>query len=199
MDEEEKKEDLRSPESFVEDEEDAERDIEKAGESTYMTGHGEKKAAERMLTGRRPHLKFREFVALVKAEVPQEAKFGYCQLAMLYAFINNMVNIISRRIGECKADGDVQIYVAYKLADPGTIQLLKSGVTLVTAMTMYFTTGTKLTRMQWVAIMFQVGLLNPTFNLCILTAYSFADLSPHSTIPIKGRPTHSPPTSSSSA
>lgn len=92
-----KQEDLRSPESFVEDEEDPERDIEKASESTYMNGHGEKKAAEKILTGKRPHLKFREFVALVKAEVPQEAKFGYCQLAMLYAFINNMVRICSRR------------------------------------------------------------------------------------------------------
>ena len=84
---------MRSPESFTSEDEDEDTDVdmEKASESSHMTGHGEKKAAEIIHNGQKPHIKFREFVAMVKAEVPPEAKYGYIQLAMLYAFINNMV------------------------------------------------------------------------------------------------------------
>ena len=51
---------------------------------------------------------------------------------------------------------DLQIFVAYKLADPGTIQLLKSGITLVTALVMLFALGTRIVKLQWIAIITQV-------------------------------------------
>lgn len=51
----------------------------------------------------------------------------------------------------------MQIFVAYKLADPGTIQLLKSGITLVTALVMLFALGTRIVKLQWIAIIIQAG------------------------------------------
>ena len=47
--------------------------------------------------------------------------------------------------------------MAYKLADPGTIQLLKSGVTLITALVMLFALGTRIVKLQWIAIVIQAG------------------------------------------
>ncbi len=47
--------------------------------------------------------------------------------------------------------------MAYKLADPGTIQLLKSGITLVTALVMLFALGTRIVKLQWIAIIIQAG------------------------------------------
>ena len=52
--------------------------------------------------------------------------------------------------------GVLQQFVVYRMADPGTIQLVKSGITFVTAITIYFTVGTKIQKMQWVAIIIQV-------------------------------------------
>jgi hypothetical protein len=46
----------------------------------------------------------------------------------------------------------------YKLADPGTISLTKSGVTFITALVIIGTLGTKITGMQWAAILLQVKL-----------------------------------------
>ena len=51
------------------------------------------------------------------------------------------------------------MFVAYKLADPGTIQLLKSGVTLITALVMLFALGTRIVKLQWIAIVIQAGTL----------------------------------------
>ncbi len=43
------------------------------------------------------------------------------------------------------------------MADPGTIQLTKSGVTFITALVMIATLGTKISKIQWIAIIIQVG------------------------------------------
>lgn len=83
-----------------------------------------------------------EFWNYCKNEVPMDTKYGFFQLALLYALINNT------------------IFVAYKLADPGTIQLLKSGITLVTALVMLFALGTRIVKLQWIAIIIQIcGLM----------------------------------------
>ena len=52
----------------------------------------------------------------------------------------------------------VQIFVSYKMADLGTIQLTKSGVTFITALVMIITLGSKISRIQWIAIIIQVAL-----------------------------------------
>lgn len=49
--------------------------------------------------------------------------------------------------------------MAYKIADPGTIQLLKSGITLVTALVMFFALGARIVKLQWIAIITQAGAL----------------------------------------
>lgn len=49
--------------------------------------------------------------------------------------------------------------MAYKLADPGTIQLLKSGITLVTALVMLFALGSRIVKLQWIAIIIQARTL----------------------------------------
>jgi Nucleotide-sugar transporter len=68
--------------------------------------------------------------------------FAYGHLALFYATINNTV------------------FVLFKLADPGTIQLIKSGITLITALALMLTVGQHIARLQWVAIGFQIcGLI----------------------------------------
>lgn len=87
-------------------------------------------------------LTLEEFWNYCKNEVPMDTKYGFFQLALLYALINNT------------------IFVAYKLADPGTIQLLKSGITLITALVMLFALGTRIVKLQWIAIIIQIcGLM----------------------------------------
>lgn len=45
------------------------------------------------------------------------------------------------------------------MADPGTIQLLKSGITLVTALVMFLALGARIVKLQWIAIITQAGAL----------------------------------------
>ena len=66
--------------------------------------------------------------------------------------------------------------MAYKLADPGTIQLLKSGITLVTALVMLFALGTRIVKLQWIAIITQAGALQ---GLSKLATDMTADLWPY--------------------
>lgn len=73
-----------------------------------------------------------------REELNLKTVFGYGHLALLYATINNTV------------------FVLFKLADPGTIQLIKSGITLITALVLMCTLGTKIARLQWVAIGLQI-------------------------------------------
>jgi hypothetical protein len=58
-----------------------------------------------------PHskMRFSDFLFYCLTEVSTETQYGFSKLALLYALINNTV------------------FVLYKLADPGTIQLIKSG------------------------------------------------------------------------
>jgi len=51
----------------------------------------------------------------------------------------------------------IQIFVAYKLADPGTIALTRSGVIFITAFVMVTTLRSKISTVQWVAIVIQVS------------------------------------------
>lgn len=50
-----------------------------------------------------------------------------------------------------------QIFVSYKLADPGTIALTRSGVIFITAFVMVTTLRTNISTVQWVAIVIQVS------------------------------------------
>lgn len=88
-----------------------------------------------------PHskMRFSDFIFYCLTEVSTETQYGFSKLALLYALINNTV------------------FVLYKLADPGTIQLIKSGITLVTALVLWFTLGTRIAKLQWIAIMLQVS------------------------------------------
>ena len=75
------------------------------------------------------------------AEVPVEVRYGFAHLALLYVLINN------------------SIFILFRLADPGTIQLIKSGGTIITALVMYLFVGTRLVKGQWLAIFLQVSLI----------------------------------------
>ncbi|KAF2839219.1 hypothetical protein M501DRAFT_772361 [Patellaria atrata CBS 101060] len=81
----------------------------------------------------------RDFLGYCIHEVPIKTKYGFAQLALLYALINNCV------------------FVLYRLADPGTIQLIKSGITLITALVLYYGVGTRIVKTQWVAIFLQIA------------------------------------------
>jgi hypothetical protein len=121
-------------------------------------------------------MRFSDFLFYCLTEVSTETQYGFSKLALLYALINNTV------------------FVLYKLADPGTIQLIKSGITLVTALVLWFTLGSRIAKLQWIAIMLQVG---PTLDFPILTHSSyfrFVDLWSPNTIHRPDLPTHSQPT-----
>ncbi|KAG4441639.1 hypothetical protein IFR05_002846 [Cadophora sp. M221] len=83
-------------------------------------------------------------VGLVRAYVRSlgmvsiENRYGFVKLALLYALINNT------------------IFVAYKLADPGTIALVRSGVIFITALIMVLALGSDISKIQWTAIIIQL-------------------------------------------
>ncbi|KUJ08723.1 uncharacterized protein LY89DRAFT_325089 [Mollisia scopiformis] len=80
-------------------------------------------------------------------EVSMENRFGFAKLALLYALINNT------------------IFVAYKLADPGTIAITRAGVIFITAVVMVATLGTKISKIQWLAIIIQLcGLMTTQYR-----------------------------------
>ncbi|KAF4340068.1 UDP-galactose transporter [Fusarium beomiforme] len=81
----------------------------------------------------------RTFWDYAYAEVRSDVRFGFHNLALLYILINN------------------SIFLSYKMADPGTIQLTKSGVTLITALVRMATLGQKLSKIQWMAITMQLS------------------------------------------
>lgn len=60
-----------------------------------------------------------------------------------------------------------QLFLSYKMADPGTIQLTKSGVTLITALVMIATLNQQVSKTQWMAITMQVRIHLPiALRLC---------------------------------
>ncbi|KAK2624938.1 hypothetical protein QTJ16_005307 [Diplocarpon rosae] len=80
-------------------------------------------------------------------KVSVENRFGFAKLALLYALINNT------------------IFVAYKLADPGTVALIKSGVILITALLMVFALNSDISKVQWIAIIIQLcGLVTTQYR-----------------------------------
>ncbi|KID96988.1 UDP-galactose transporter, partial [Metarhizium majus ARSEF 297] len=84
----------------------------------------------------------RSFLTAMRKEVSTDIAFGLGLLSLFYVLINNLV------------------FVSYQVADPATISLTKSGVTCVTALVLMFTLNTKITGIQWLAIVLQVcGLL----------------------------------------
>ncbi|KAK0109322.1 hypothetical protein ONS96_003141 [Cadophora gregata f. sp. sojae] len=83
-----------------------------------------------------------------------ENRYGFAKLALLYALINNT------------------IFVAYKLADPGTIALVRSGVIFITALIMVFALGADVSKVQWTAIIIQLcGLVTTQYTPETGTSY----------------------------
>ncbi|PNS13753.1 UDP-galactose transporter [Sphaceloma murrayae] len=85
-----------------------------------------------------PCLGMLEFISLIRNEIQPKTIYGTAHLALMYAFINNTT------------------FILFQLADPGTIALVKSGITLITALILSCTSGMVITRLQWVAITFQI-------------------------------------------
>ncbi|KAH9217737.1 nucleotide-sugar transporter-domain-containing protein, partial [Leptodontidium sp. 2 PMI_412] len=86
--------------------------------------------------------------------VSVENRYGFAKLALLYALINNT------------------IFVAYKLADPGTIALIRSGVIFITALIMVLAIGADISKIQWTAIIIQLcGLATTQYTPDTSTSY----------------------------
>ncbi|KHO00247.1 Nucleotide-sugar transporter [Metarhizium album ARSEF 1941] len=97
----------------------------------------------------------RSFLTAVRREVSTDIAFGLGLLSLFYVLINNLV------------------FVSYQVADPATISLTKSGVTCVTALVLIFTLNTKVTGVQWLAIVLQVcGLFVTQYDPTAGGAYS---------------------------
>ncbi|PHH66650.1 hypothetical protein CDD81_6487 [Ophiocordyceps australis] len=77
-----------------------------------------------------------------KGELTKEKAIGFYILALAYTLINN------------------SIFLSYHLADPGTIQLVKTSGTLVTAVIMVTALKTSISNTQWAAVFIQMfGLI----------------------------------------
>jgi hypothetical protein len=97
----------------------------------------------------------KSFYASVVDEISPETRYGFFSLALFYVFMNNLVcNPVI--LGLSASHSRRQIFVLFLLADPGTIQLIKSGTTLITAIVMIATLGAEITGGQWIAIVLQV-------------------------------------------
>ncbi|KAG5744533.1 hypothetical protein H9Q72_013221 [Fusarium xylarioides] len=81
----------------------------------------------------------RTFWGYIRGEVRDDVRFGFYNLALIYILINN------------------SLFLSYKMADPGTIQLTKSGVTLITALVMIATLNQQVSKTQWMAIAMQLS------------------------------------------
>jgi len=71
-------------------------------------------------------------------EITSRTRWELCNLALLYLLVNNT------------------IFACYKQADPGTIALIKSGITVVTALVMITALGSSVAGLQWTAIVLQL-------------------------------------------
>jgi drug/metabolite transporter (DMT)-like permease len=100
----------------------------------------------------------RTFYGYVMAELPTEGWYCFAFLALFYVLINNTVSadLDIVRFYYASDSNSLQVFLLYKLSDPGTIQLIKSGTTLITAVVSMAFLGTKVTRGQWIAIALQV-------------------------------------------
>ncbi|KAL3426432.1 UDP-galactose transporter [Phlyctema vagabunda] len=126
---------------------------EAAGLNTNGHGH-RRRTSEAYNSPRDVRLDSKTFITYIRNEVSRDTRYGFAQLALFYALINN------------------SIFVSYKLADPGTIQLTKSGVTFITALVMIATLGSKVTKIQWIAIVIQIcGLMVTQYHPGTGTAY----------------------------
>ncbi|KAH8764790.1 UDP-galactose transporter [Hyaloscypha finlandica] len=99
------------------------------------------------------------FVSWVGAlcEVSVETRYGFANLALLYCLINNT------------------IFVSYKLADPGTIALTRSGVIFITAFVMVTALRSKISTVQWVAIVIQLcGLITTQYRPEVGSSYPYS-------------------------
>jgi UDP-galactose transporter len=84
-----------------------------------------------------------------KKDVPWDLMRQMMGLALLYAFNNHLA------------------FTVFTVADPGTIQLVKSGSTLLTAFILFFALLRPVSQLQWMAIVMQVaGLIISQYNEC---------------------------------
>jgi hypothetical protein len=51
--------------------------------------------------------------------------------------------------------------VLYNIADPGTVQLIKSSTTVMTVIITYFSQKATINSSQWIAVALQVSIPNP--------------------------------------
>lgn len=111
----------------------------------------------------------RSYWQAVRTEVSIDVIFGLCVLALFYVLINNLVS--RGRFFSLVHDANRnKIFVSYRLADPATVQLTKSGVTCITALVLIVVMRVKVSRVQWLAIVMQVSLHFITMLGLLLTS-----------------------------
>ena len=111
---------------------------ENTRDSQDGTDKGRNRHTEQERQQRRSWIGPAAFFSAIRNETSSATVYGMAQLALLYAIINNTV------------------FLLYRLSDPGTYALVKSGTTIVTALNLMISCGQPITRRQWMAIAFQV-------------------------------------------
>jgi drug/metabolite transporter (DMT)-like permease len=149
-----------------------ENDKDHDAESKAEVENGEySRSSSRSRANVKTKINARTFLRMVREELPTETRYGFAQLALFYVLINNTV-CFAIAIETCAISPEwtclicaMQVFILYKLADPGTIQLMKSGTTLITAVVSISLLGTTIVRGQWLAIVLQVaGIVVTQYN-----------------------------------
>jgi hypothetical protein len=100
------------------------------------------------------------FCAAYMRELPAEVTFGFAHLALFYVLINNTVSISLNR-----TKLTFEIFLLFQIADPGTIQLIKSSNTLMTAGASVLFLKTVISPKQWITLVLLVcGIIVTQYN-----------------------------------
>jgi hypothetical protein len=96
-----------------------------------------------------------------KEAVDSDFIYGFVRLAILYALVNNLVSRVLFQHLRTGADRTLQAFVLYNIADPGTVQLIKSSTTAMTVIIIYFSQKATINSSQWIAVALQVSIQTP--------------------------------------
>ncbi|ODA81342.1 hypothetical protein RJ55_04307 [Drechmeria coniospora] len=139
---------------------DGKEEQDKEREVGFENGYSASFDAERGHLVAQPRSGLAAFWIDLRNSITEQKSAGYYVLALCYTLINN------------------SIFVFYKLADPGTIQLAKSSGTGVTALILTYCLNASISKLQWIAIVIQMfGLILTQYKASSGTTYPWTTYS----------------------
>ncbi|KYK62109.1 hypothetical protein DCS_03256 [Drechmeria coniospora] len=139
---------------------DGKEEQDKEREVDFENGYSASFDAERGHLVAQPRSGLAAFWIDLRSSITEQKSAGYYVLALCYTLIKN------------------SIFVCYKLADAGTIQLAKSSRTGVTALILTYCLNASISKLQWIAIVIQMfGLILTQYKASSGTTYPWTTYS----------------------